>query len=116
MPSEQYPKDKILEIKAILKKIKEEEEALAAQAEPEEIKFENEEEKQKFLSKLAEKYPEGITIENYTPKGKIIKRIIVVHNGVANDYREVKHDWGGKYYFKNGQSISNSIFYGETRE
>ena len=116
LPSEQYPKDKILEIKAILKKIKEEEEALAAQAEPEEIKFENEEEKQKFLSKLAEKYPEGITIENYTPKGKIIKRIIVVHNGVANDYREVKHDWGGKYYFKNGQSISNSIFYGETRE
>jgi len=116
IPQEQYPKDKIKEIKEILRKIQEAKDALAEKNEPEEIKFETEEEKQKFLSELAKKYPEGITVENYTPKGKTIKRVIVVNSGVANDYREVKHDWGGKYYFKNGQSISNNIFFSETRE
>ncbi len=116
IPEEQYPKDKIKEIIKIKEELKAQLEANKAKDEPEEIKFENEEEKKKFLSELAKKYPEGITIENYTPKGKTIKRIIVVRGGIANDYREVKHDWGGKYYFKNGQSISSNIFYSETQE
>ncbi len=126
-PNEQYPKGQISKIKKYLSQLaqnqnnannnsglsKEEEEAnkkLNA------VNFKDKEATKKYLSELAKKYPEGKTVENYTFKNKTVNRIIVKHGDVADDYREVKHSWGGVYYFKNGQNISKTIFYQETKE
>ena len=126
---EQYPKDKIAEIKAILakqkavaesKKTKEDKKIVAASTAPapklQDLKFANAAEKRKYLSSLATKYPDRKTVEKYTESnGKEIKRIIMNNEGIAHEYREVKQPWGAKYYFKDGNSISKSIFYGETK-
>ena len=127
-----YPKQQIAKIKEIQKqqeatdiaqadaekaqKLKEAQESVQKLKELEEVDLSNEEVKKKYLSELAQKYPEGITTENHTGQGKTIKRIIVNRNGIANEFREVKHSWGGIYYFKNGQSIVQSSFYLETKE
>lgn len=68
-----------------------------------------------FLNDLAKQYPEGVTIENYDKKNKKIKRVIVNHGGIAKEYIEVKYSYG-TYYFRNGQNISRSIFYSETKK
>ncbi|MCX7955094.1 MAG: hypothetical protein N3A01_07890, partial [Bacteroidales bacterium] len=128
-PNDQYCKNRIIESQSLLKKQKEEEEeklALEKQKQIEEMKakmkkleeidFSDKENVQKYLSELARTYPEGITEENYEDNTKKIKRIIVNKNGVANEYREVIHSWGGVYYFKNGQSISKSLFSIETKK
>ncbi len=124
-PNEQYPKKQISIIKKYLAQLvqnnnnsntddisKAEEEAYKKLNE---VNFEDKEASKKYLSELARKYPEGKTVENYTFKNKTVNRIIVKHGSVANDYREVKHSWGGVYYFKNGQNISKTIFYQETK-
>jgi tetratricopeptide (TPR) repeat protein len=107
-PDEDYPKKRIVECQDLIKSQKKE---------LEEIDFTNKEVAEKYLSELARKYPEGVTTENYDASGgKKIKRVIVNKGGVANDYREVTHNWGGVYYFKNGQSISKFLFNQETAD
>ena len=69
----------------------------------------------KFLNDLAKQYPEGITVEHYEKKNKKIKRVIVNRGGIAKEYIEVKYSYG-TYYFRNGQNISRSIFYSETKK
>jgi ribosomal protein S18 len=108
-PDEALPKKRIFDIQEELKN--------QNKKQLEEIDFANKAVAEKYLSELARKYPEGITEENYDATGgKKIKRIIVNRSGVANDYREVTHNWGGVYYFKNGQSISKFLFSQETTE
>ena len=107
---QQYPKDKIKEINKLLAETKEVEI-------PEEIDFSNKEEKSKFISSMAQKYGEGIHEENYESKsGKKVRRIIVVKSGLADEYREVKQPWGATYFFKNGKTVSRSIFFKETQK
>ncbi|MCK4661582.1 MAG: hypothetical protein KAT68_01850 [Bacteroidales bacterium] len=77
--------------------------------------FAGEKRSSKFLSDLAKKYPEGITRENYKKKNKAIKRVIVNRSGIAKEYIEVKYSYG-TYYFRNGQNISKSVFYSETKD
>ncbi len=128
-PNEEYPKQKINECQKLLKLKNEEEQKKLAEEKQrqieeqqqnlkqlESINFNNKEEVQKYLSELARTYPEGVTEENYEDKSKKIKRIIVNYNGVANEYREVIHNWGGVFYFKNGQSITKTIFLTETQK
>jgi hypothetical protein len=57
-----------------------------------------------------------VTVENYDLGNRKIKRVIVNYDGVAKDYRKVKHSWGGTYFFRNGQDISKSVFRVETKE
>ncbi|MGQ9846663.1 MAG: hypothetical protein ACUVQP_04050, partial [Bacteroidales bacterium] len=128
-PNESYPKQKILECQELLKKRNEEEQKRLAEekqrqiAEEQEklrklesINFNDKVEVEKYLSELAKTYPEGVTEENYEDKTKKIKRIIVNKNGVANEYRQVIHNWGGEFFFKNGQSISKNLFLIETKK
>ena len=130
-PNEQYPRNQIEKIKQIQKKIEDanlakieaekqqkikEAQASVKKAELEEIDFNNAEVRTKYLSELAKKYKEGVTTENYEQTGKTVKRVIVNRNGIADEYREVKHSWGGVYWFKNGQSIASSVFYIDTKE
>jgi hypothetical protein len=68
----------------------------------------------KFLNELSKQYPEGITTENYEKTNKKIKRVIVNYNGIAKEYIEVTYSYG-TYYFRNGQNISRTVFYNETK-
>ena len=105
-----YPKDKLKEIDKLLAKTKEVEI-------PKEIDFSNKEKKNKFISSMAKKYGEGVHEENYESKsGKKVRQIIVVKGGLADEYREVKQPWGATYFFKNGESVSRSIFFKETQK
>ncbi len=126
-PTEQYPKSQISKIKkhlAQLAQVKNDNASNNATNKDEEeankklnvVDFKDKEATEKYLSDLAKKYPEGKTVENYTFKNKTVTRIIIKHGDVANDYREVKHSWGGVYYFKNGQNISSTVFYMETKK
>ena len=107
-PSEVYPKDKLRQIDKLMAKTDEI---------PEEINFENDAEKKKFMSSMASKYGEGVHEEKYESKsGKKVRRIIVVKEGLADEYREVKQPWGATYFFKNGKSVSRAILFNETKK
>ena len=72
-------------------------------------------ERELFLSDLAKKYPEGVTVEEQTyPKMKIT-RIIVVRNKKAHEYKKIVFSYG-TYYKKDGTDISKSIYDAETRK
>lgn len=68
-----------------------------------------------YLRKLANQYPEGITIEHIKVTGRILTRYVIVKSGLANEYWKVQHDWGGVFYFKNGRAISYNVFKLETQ-
>jgi len=78
--------------------------------------FENKKQQETYLSKLAREYPEGVTTEHYEEDNRKITRVIVNYDGVATEYRKVKHAWGGTFYFRNGRSVSATVFKLETRE
>lgn len=86
-----------------------------------EAKAKGDEELRKLLadsrmkSYLSGLYPVGITIEITKDPKKEVKRIIVNRNGMCNIYSEVKHSWGGKYCFKNSETISQVVFNKETK-
>ena len=67
----------------------------------------------KFKSKLAEDFPEGVTEQSSTQGNKVIIRRIVVYGNEADDYRKVL-DKSGSYYFKNGESITENTWSTET--
>jgi hypothetical protein len=125
-PAEQYPKDqitlsenKIQQLKALAaaEEEKRRQAELAASKSSfggDEFDYSGEQRDQGFLSELSKQYPEGVTIENYDKKNKKIKRVIVNHSGIAKEYIEVKYSYG-TFYFRNGQNISRSIFYSETK-
>ncbi len=48
---------------------------------------------------LKDSYPEGKTVETFELKGKSVIRIIIRKGGYQKAYFEVKHNWGGQYYF-----------------
>jgi hypothetical protein len=64
-------------------------------------------------SKLAQDYPPGVTEESYTEGNKVIIRRVVVNGNRADEYSKVIAKWG-TFYFKNGQSITESIWSRET--
>jgi hypothetical protein len=126
-PNEQYPKDRVLLCE---QKLQEQRNLAAAEEEKQrqaelaaaassfdggEFDYSGEKRDQGFLNDLAKKYPEGVTIENYDKKNKKIKRVIVNYDGRAKEYLEVTYSYG-TFYFRNGQNISRSIFYSETKK
>lgn len=64
---------------------------------------------------LGKQYSEGITQRSYDEGNRKITEHIVVKNGLGNEYKRVEHAWGGKFYFKNGSSISERVWLAETR-
>lgn len=71
-------------------------------------------EKDVFQQELAKKYPQGITEEISQEGNKKIVRRIVVNGNLADEYKMVTYNWGGKYFFKNDKSISEAIWQLET--
>lgn len=64
-------------------------------------------------SKLAQEYPEGVTEESYTEGNKVIIRRVVVNGNKADEYSKVIAKWG-TFYFKNGQSITETMWKDQT--
>lgn len=66
-----------------------------------------------YLSQLAQEYPQGVTEESDNVGNKVVIRRIVVMGNKADEYRKVI-DKTGKFYFKNGRSISERTWNSET--
>lgn len=130
-PGENHPKRRLNRIEEILAEFEAAKKAQAegekeqasqdkAKDDSEELKsfsdFDSKDEERKYLNALAEEYPEGVTVENYEFDRRKVTRVIVNYDGKATEYRKVKHSWGGTYYFRNGQTISQAVFNVETRE
>lgn len=64
-------------------------------------------------SQLAAQYPQGVTEESYSEGNKVIIRRVVVQQNKADEYSKVIAKWG-TFYFKNGQSISETIWLNDT--
>lgn len=63
---------------------------------------------------IAQKYPQGVTREEFKQGNKIIYLIYVVEGNKGVEYKKVKHDWGGEYYFRNELSIPKFQYNKET--
>nr|WP_319398407.1 hypothetical protein [uncultured Carboxylicivirga sp.] len=48
---------------------------------------------------LKKEYPDGRTDEYFDLEGREVQRTIFMHNNIRRVYLEVKHDWGGVFYF-----------------
>jgi hypothetical protein len=67
-----------------------------------------------YRNELTKKYPQGLTEEtNKEGGGTTVTRIVVVGNN-AWVYSKKVYSWGGVYYFKDGQQISEPTFNYET--
>lgn len=65
---------------------------------------------------LGEKFPNGTTEEMYTEGNKTIIKRIVVSNNLGNEYKKVVHSWGGVFYFKNGEAVTERVWIQETEK
>lgn len=65
-------------------------------------------------NELADEFPDGITEEVFTEGNRTITKRVVVKDGKGDEYRKVKHGWGGVFYFKNGTSITERVWKEDT--
>ncbi|MBL7882942.1 MAG: hypothetical protein JNL69_02660, partial [Bacteroidia bacterium] len=100
--SEQYPKTKIAEIDALMKKS-----TTTTTTTPVD-------KKEEFKNALAEKYPEGITEETARENNAKITRRIVVKGKTGNMYVKKETSFGAIYYFKNDVPITEQEFIRDT--
>lgn len=67
-----------------------------------------------YRKELAETYPSGIT-ESVSEEGnKVITKRVVVRNGKGDEYKKVVHNWGGVFFFKNGDAVTERVWDQET--
>lgn len=64
------------------------------------------------LESPVNKYPDGLTEEVIFETRRTIKRTVVkdTKNSLENVYQMVKYAWGGVFYFKNNQSITQNTY------
>ncbi|HKK39820.1 MAG TPA: hypothetical protein VJ949_10410 [Cryomorphaceae bacterium] len=67
-----------------------------------------------YRIELAETFPRGIT-ESVSEQGnKVITTRVVVHDGKGDEYKKVVHNWGGVFFFKNGDAVTERVWNQET--
>jgi hypothetical protein len=67
-----------------------------------------------YREELAEIFPSGIT-ETVSEEGnKVITKRVVVHEGKGDEYKKVVHNWGGVFFFKNGDAVTERVWNLET--
>ncbi len=71
--------------------------------------------KKKYQNELGNAYPEGVTESEKQENRKKITTRVVVKEKVGSEYKRISYDWGGTYYFKNGESVGTYIWQYETR-
>lgn len=69
-----------------------------------------------FQKELAEKYPTGITEEVTVDGNKTITKRVRVAGGKGDEYKRVEHGWGGVFYFKNGDAVTERVWIQETEK
>lgn len=69
-------------------------------------------EKQKAaqLAEQAKKEPDSFHEETLTEKNRTIKKTTIVQGGVKNIWEMDSYNWGGIFYFQNGNSISKETY------
>ena len=72
--------------------------------------------KKKYQNELGNAYPEGVTETEQQEERKKITKRIVVKEKMGSEYKRISYDWGGTYYFKNGESVGTYIWQYETRD
>jgi hypothetical protein len=70
--------------------------------------------KDEFREELGSKYPSGMTEEVTSEGNKTITKRIKVANGKGDEYKRVVHGWGGVFYFKNGEAVTERVWVQET--
>lgn len=53
---------------------------------------------------------DGITERSFMEGNKEITECVVTERGISHTYRRVIHAWGGKFYFKDGESITQRVW------
>lgn len=69
-----------------------------------------------FRKELGDRYPNGVTEEVYTEGNKTITKRIIVSDGIGNEYKKVVHGWGGIFYFKNGEAVTERVWTQESEK
>ena len=68
----------------------------------------------KAIDSLAVQYPPGVTQEIKTGFRKsVVRRVVIVEN-LGDEFLKVEHEWGGTYYFKNGEAVNRRVWELET--
>lgn len=67
-----------------------------------------------FRIQVAQQYPDGFTEEIYEKGNRKITKRVLVKNNLGDEYLKVVHPWGGEFYFKNGEPITQFIWQKET--
>lgn len=104
-PDEKYPQTRLSEIGELI---------AAMSNGGQDTGGEDGEKEDEFVDELAQKYPQGVTEEITKEATKTITTRIVVKGNQGDEYRKVVHNWGGKFFFKNGEPISEFIYNTET--
>lgn len=69
-----------------------------------------------FQKDLGNKYPTGTTEEITTEGNRTTTKRIIVAEGKGNEYKKVVHSWGGVFYFKNGEAVTERVWTQETEK
>lgn len=64
---------------------------------------------------LAREHPQGVTEETYQENEAYVIKRIVVEGDDYNEYLKIYYKWGGIYYKKNGEPITETIWNSETQ-
>jgi hypothetical protein len=67
-----------------------------------------------FQKDLAKRYPEGVTETIEKEGNRTVTTRIFVADGKGSEYKKVVHDWGGVFYFKNGEAVTERVWKSET--
>lgn len=62
--------------------------------------------KEEVAKESREVLKDGMTERSFQEGNKQVRECAVTKDGKTITYREVKHNWGGVFYFKDGESIS----------
>ena len=111
-PAEKYPKDRLKQIAEILKSTQVVQNVKKEKNTP---PVSPEEKKKQYISDLRAKYPGGVTEEEFLDGNKTILRRVVIRDDYAGIYKRVTHNWGGVYFFKDNDPITEIMFENESK-
>lgn len=120
MPDESFPKQRITKINDIKKLLANDAKgkglANAGKTAPvvtpklTDLSFKSNTEREQYLKELLAKYPSGITCEIYKEKDRTTTRFVIIRENQANDFREIKYNWGGIDYRRNDKPVTQLYF------
>jgi hypothetical protein len=77
----------------------------------EKLNMNAEDQRKAFLSELSKLYPLGVTEETVKGKNYQVQRYVINEQGIVTVYEKRTWDWGGIFWFKNGDiAITESLY------